>query len=326
VDTSAGSHSIGLVGAGPVGSLLAAGLAANGFGFDWVVRDSSRRKQLERLRIAQDGAEESFGLGQARLLESLDALGRKDLLILAVKAQQVPALAGPFLAAAPAPQVLVIANGLQRGPFQLGLLYGGAYLDGGTVVASHSNRLRIGAIGMQPDLAASQGLCNLLSSSYLHCEPSSVMLINMWHKLALNCVVNPWSAIYDCLNGRLLELLQADQFLVLLSEVSDVACADIEAQEPALPALQREARRLLAPRKLYSDCLALIRSTAGNSSSMREDLHQGRETEISALNQAVVRLGELHSLPCPANRELVERLLMQTNRQQAAGVKADGRL
>ena len=50
-----------LVGAGPVGSLLAAALAENGAHFDWHVRNPGRRSELAKGFAFQRGNEESQG-------------------------------------------------------------------------------------------------------------------------------------------------------------------------------------------------------------------------------------------------------------------------
>ena len=51
-------------------------------------------------------------------------------------------------------------------------------------------------------------------------------------------------------------------------------------------------------RKFYEK---LLPPTAAHYASMREDLKKKRRTEIDALNGCIVRFGEEHEIPCPAN-------------------------
>ncbi len=45
-----------------------------------------------------------------------------------------------------------------------------------------------------------------------------------------------------------------------------------------------------------------------NLSSMLQDIRNGRKTEIDYINGAVVKLGQKHNIPTPANKEIVEKI------------------
>lgn len=292
---------IGLVGAGPVGSLLALSLLYNGLPFSWVVRNPERREQLGKLRFSLDGRGGELPISSLPMPESCGEIAALDWCIFAVKAQHVAqAIAEASLIGGT--QALVIANGLQRGPFHLGLLYGGAYLDPtGVLVAGLTNDLVVGNLGM-PENEADE-LLGPLSSPFLHLIPDEHLQIRMWNKLALNCVINPLTAIHDCLNGDLLARADEAQVLALLREVDSVAEADCGAQEWTLDRWRDEQfeNNLAALREGLG---SLVAATAENSSSMREDIRLGRETEIGAMNEAVAALGETYDLPCPVNAEV----------------------
>jgi 2-dehydropantoate 2-reductase len=50
---------------------------------------------------------------------------------------------------------------------------------------------------------------------------------------------------------------------------------------------------------------AILRETAGNLSSMREDLSRGRRTEIEEITGAIVRLAERAGQPVPVQNALL---------------------
>jgi 2-dehydropantoate 2-reductase len=46
----------------------------------------------------------------------------------------------------------------------------------------------------------------------------------------------------------------------------------------------------------------VARLTAGNRSSMLQDIDRGRRTEVGSITGHIVRLGASHGLPMPASR------------------------
>lgn len=296
---------IGLVGAGPVGTLTALSLLSNGQPFSWVVRSPERRAQLDKLRFSLAGRGGELPIRTLPLPEAAGELAQLDWCIFAVKAQQAAA-AIEEAGLVGSPRILVIANGLQRGPFHLGLLYGGAYLaPDGSLVAGGKNELLAGNLGLGENEI--DALLGPLASPFLHPVRDDHLQIRMWHKLALNCVINPLTAIHDRPNGALLEQASANQIDAILGEVDRVAEADCAAQ-----AWTRDRWR--APQfenslaALRAAVESLIAATAGNSSSMREDIRAGRESEIDALNGAVAALGERYNLACPVNADLARQV------------------
>jgi 2-dehydropantoate 2-reductase len=123
----------------------------------------------------------------------------------------------------------------------------------------------------------------------------------MWHKLALNCVVNPLTGLLDCLNGDLPLGGEKGVAPRLLAECDQVARTLLGADWPY------SAAELLAAAR------ELVRATASNSSSLREDLRHGRETEITRLNLAVAKVGRRLGIECPVNESLGHMISLLTN-------------
>jgi 2-dehydropantoate 2-reductase len=110
----------------------------------------------------------------------------------------------------------------------------------------------------------------------------------VWGKLVVNAAINPLTALLRVPNGELLERPEARR---LMGELAGEAAAVALKLGVALPFTGPE-------------CAAeeVARKTAGNRSSMLQDVLRGAPTEIDAINGAVVHLGEEMGLPTPVNR------------------------
>lgn len=112
----------------------------------------------------------------------------------------------------------------------------------------------------------------------------------LWQKLAINCAINPLTAILRCRNGELADHNVSQQQLSICSEIAALA----KASGIELPDAQ----------SLHARVRSVMQSTANNRSSMLQDLLAGRDTEIDYLNGYVARLGNQLEIDCPANKNL----------------------
>lgn len=157
-------------------------------------------------------------------------------------------------------------------------------------------------------------LAQLFDLSGLNCESSSTLHRDLWFKLAANCVINPLTALYQCVNGEIRHAFEQnhkeesfDSFMTkVLQEVSQVA-----------PPPQSEDALLLSSSsvdalKAYVE--SVMDATAANKSSMLQDILSGRETEIDYLNGFVVHQGERQGIPCPVNLQLVHAIRALTEK------------
>ncbi|MEZ4593945.1 MAG: ketopantoate reductase family protein [Chloroflexota bacterium] len=119
----------------------------------------------------------------------------------------------------------------------------------------------------------------------------------VWGKLAVNAGINPLTAVLQVPNGFLAENPVARELMALAAqEVAAVAAA----QHIPLPFADAAAQ-----------ALAVAQATAANHSSMRQDLANGRPTEIGAICGAVVAAGQRLGVATPVN------LVLQTAVRQA---------
>lgn len=86
----------------------------------------------------------------------------------------------------------------------------------------------------------------------------------LWRKLAINCMVNPLTVLYQCKNGQLSE--HSQQLSALAHELAQLLSA---AGYPCTAA------------DLFAQCVQVIQNTAQNTSSMLQDVLHRRRTEIS---------------------------------------------
>ncbi|MCB9176879.1 MAG: 2-dehydropantoate 2-reductase [Caldilineae bacterium] len=125
----------------------------------------------------------------------------------------------------------------------------------------------------------------------------------LWRKLAVNCAINPLTALEGIPNGALL----ADP---ALRERMRAA-----AREVAAVAAARGTDLGLDAAALAED---VARQTAANRSSMLQDLDRGAETEIEAICGAVLREGRRLGLPTPVNAALRRAVLARSGARSSA--------
>ena len=116
----------------------------------------------------------------------------------------------------------------------------------------------------------------------------------MHRKFAINCVINPLTAVLKCRNGEL---------------VSN------EAYASKLQALCDECQPALESLGFWPECESLFEaastvcvSTAGNQSSMLQDVMAGRETEMRYLGGELLTLVAKDGIGLPKMAELNQKL------------------
>ena len=135
----------------------------------------------------------------------------------------------------------------------------------------------------------------MLATSGMNIHPETDIVQRLWQKLIINAGINPYTAILDCPNGKILDapLYQStiDQLCLELSQLMDAA-----------------VRIRQTPDALRERIEQVARNTAGNTSSMRADVQRGRQTEIDFINGYVAKLGKELGIETPVNQMLTERV------------------
>jgi 2-dehydropantoate 2-reductase len=304
-----------VVGAGAIGGVIAAGLA--GTGADGDVSVLARGATLAAIRTGGLRVESPGGTVTAKLPASDDGaeLGEQDVVIIAVKAQSLPAAVasvGPLLGAGTA--VLSTLNGVPwwfldgfggpcAGQHLNSVDPGGRIASaipvsrviGGTVHMSASspepgvirryagNGLIIG----EPDGSDSprvRALAGVLRDAGFDITVSPRIREDIWYKLWGNLTVNPVSALTGATADQILD----DDLVRVFCESAMLEAREIGARI-GCPIDQTPADRSAVTRKLGSF-----------RTSMLQDADAGRTLELDALTGAVREIGSLVGVPTPS--------------------------
>ena len=282
-----------ILGAGAIGSLFAHRLASAGCRVTLLSRaDTAAQRTL---------TVESGGVTQRRTFPTSlpgDGTPIAQLLVTTKAAAVDPAIHSIRHRLQMQSTVLVLANGMGFGndlPHGLAA-FRGTSTDGawrhpaGHTVQAGSGATRIGLPGLAmapPDWFHDSW------GQLRECRWEKDIDSTLWHKLAINCVINPLTAAYRCRNGELASATYRPLLIALCSEIS-TAC--------------RAAGRGADASSLLEDVLAVIDSTAQNRSSMLQDVLGGRRTEIDFINGYLLRHPAVAGLELPLNRRLIHAI------------------
>ena len=117
------------------------------------------------------------------------------------------------------------------------------------------------------------------------------ILQRQWQKLAINCAINPLTALHKLKNGELAGPRFADALQQVCVEVADV----MSAQGIATTA-----------EELLRRVMTVVELTADNYSSMCQDMELGRETEIEAITGFLLAKAAEHGIAVPVNQGLYQ--------------------
>lgn len=287
------NRSVLIAGTGALASLFAARLAAQDVA---VTMLGSWREGLAALRqhgvtvVHPDGAQQSYPV--TVIDDPKAAAGARHALVL-VKSWQTARTARQLAACLAEDGVaLTLQNGLgnqqaleaELGPERVAL---GVTTTGATLLSS--GRVRPGgegvvSVGEHPRL---EPLLDVLKAAGFKLEVLADLDSLVWGKLVVNAAINPLTALLGVPNGELLVRPSARQLSgELASEVAAVAAAqDIQ----------------LATTDPVAAAEGVAEKTAGNTSSMLQDIRRGAPTEIDAICGAVVAAGERIGVETPVN-------------------------
>ena len=281
-----------IIGAGPVGLLVATLIQESGHQPLLVTRDAGNATHRSFDRLSPSGAATPFQIpltDWSRILpdsvafavictKAGDALGAFNQLDRVLVAQS---------------KVLFLNNGM--GPQQSAydkqperVLWGanthGAYFDAGARLV-HTGWGSID-IGQPEHKSAPQ---DFPSCFYWNDDINTVL----WRKLAVNALINPLAAKFRCQNGDLITHAEARPLMTLLAQELDRLALAAE-----VPDLGSEAV-----------ALEVAQRTASNWSSTVQDLMQGRPNELPFITGYIVALAASLGVACPTHKSLLSELV-----------------
>ena len=294
-----------VLGAGALGCLFACALGRNGCPTTLLLRPGSRQTHAA-VEVEHDGASSRLELP----VSETSANGHISHLLVTTKAQDVQAA---VLSVAhrldDSSQVLLMVNGLgfdrelRRELTAPEYFYGttteGAYRLGRHHIC-HAGRglTRIG----QPGRALAPDWFAQWSRAVDPTVWDPDIDRSLWLKLAINCAINPLSALQRCRNGELASPQLMPRVTALCQEIMGVSVAagfgDVTTDLPA-------------------QVMAVIGATADNRSSMLQDVLAGRPTEIDYITGHLLRVAQRHGIAVPQNEAIYRSIVNLQEHPQA---------
>ncbi|NOJ16538.1 2-dehydropantoate 2-reductase [Vibrio jasicida] len=115
----------------------------------------------------------------------------------------------------------------------------------------------------------------------------------LWTKLAINCAINPLTAIHQCKNGELADPEFASELASITHELVEVMNTEqIKVDFDSL----------------HTTIMQVVNATAANYSSMRQDVFHQRRTEIDFITGYLLKAAEKHHISTPENAKLYQRI------------------
>lgn len=124
-------------------------------------------------------------------------------------------------------------------------------------------------------------------------QESENILPMLWRKLAINCAINPLTAIHQITNGK----LAAPDFHQTITQV----CEEVSV-------VARHEGICLSFDEIVQSVYQVIKNTHANYSSMNRDIAAKRTTEIEAINGYICQQAQKHNVSVPVNQSLVEQI------------------
>lgn len=151
----------------------------------------------------------------------------------------------------------------------------------------------LGLISGQSNSTKEQRLTFMLNEALPPLTFESNILAKQWLKLAINCAINPITALHNIDNGGVNDSKYAQQISALLSEIIAVAKAE---------------GMVLIKEELQENVQKVAKATAKNCSSMRCDVLENRLTEVDYINGYIHQLGLKHALATPENTKMWQEI------------------
>ncbi|MFK7974965.1 MAG: 2-dehydropantoate 2-reductase [Halioglobus sp.] len=296
-----------ILGAGAIGSVMACALQSAGHTVTLILREASydANKNNGALNLSMTsvgGSKEHFAFpitSSAKIAGGTQSITH---LLVTTKSYDV---CNAVESVAPGLQaqchVLLLTNGMglaeqiQANHPDLTVFCGttteGAYrTTSSAVVHAGRGETRIGGISSNTQ----PGWFNGWTQAIENCRWDTHIEAALWAKLAINCVINPLTALNNCHNGELAQqpdlVAQVDQLCNEIRQVSYAAGFTETAQT------------------LHETVHAVILGTAKNKSSMLADVSAGRPTEIADITGFLLKQARRYGIPTPHNEQLMKRI------------------
>lgn len=265
------AETIGIVGAGSLGTLLAQKLTRAGHSVSVLARSPGRRDSLRRdgLRAESDPSVVHGATLVFLCVKSYDTEGTVPALRTLEPVTAICSLQNGW------GNLETLASALPGSSLIAGATALGAYFDEtGTLHASVEGATTLAPWG-DTEFRWAEYAATLLEGAGLRADAARDARAVLWRKLVLNAALNPVSALSGLRNGAILEsvaLHRVAEAAAMEASRVGVALGYLDPSFDPVPALTR-----------------LLEETRDNRSSMAQDLERLRRTEIDAIVGSIVR-------------------------------------
>ncbi len=293
-----------VIGAGALGGLIGAHLSEAGSDVTLVEVNKARARLLSEMGIfiTQDGRDERCV--RLEVVSSLEGLTPYDLIFVAVKTYQTEdAVRAAMPVVGPGTRFLSLQNGIGNTDVMARIVGSERVLCGITyhsIQHTGPNRIHFRA-GIKPIQIAPhtgritpdiEAIGQLLSGAGLPTDVVPSIDSVIWQKLLHNAVVNPVSAV----TGLTCREMLADEDLMSFMRDLCGECIDV-MRAHGVPIVDEEDP--------FRPVMGSLKALGKNRPSMWQDLTRGQQTEVDAINGAIVDEGKRLGILAPHNKALV---------------------
>ncbi|MDA9556927.1 2-dehydropantoate 2-reductase [Vibrio sp.] len=236
--------------------------------------------------------------------QSIQSLIDADIILVTLKAWQIESVLTPLLDSIPNNiPIVLLHNGMgviddllkldSDHPFILGTTTHGAHRPNQhhVVHAGHGHTLL--GYGNPKANHSSALVTSVLDLALSPVKWVDNIEIPLWDKLAINCVINPLTALHQCRNGELSKPYYRQLIALLIEEIVEV--------------MQAEGI-MITTSELSNRIYDVIESTAQNLSSMNRDVFFKNTTEIDFITGYLLEKARKNAIKLPHNTELYRKI------------------
>jgi 2-dehydropantoate 2-reductase len=298
-------YKFGIIGVGPVGSIMAAHLAKAGHGVTLIDILKAHMDEIKKSGLSVTGFKDmKVSFSEKNICYGIDELSEKDVdhIFISVKASALPQIL-PMLkqVAKPGMTFISLQNGLdnedliadvfgKENTLRIVVNYAGNLIDNGKVRMSFFNAPNyIGMIDPGAEKKAKE-LADVITKADLETTFTPEIKKYEWEKIILNAALSPVCALTRRTMKQMMEFKDTrDLAEAILREGIEVAAANGFHFKP----------------DFLKFCMGYLEKAGHHRTSMHVDIEKKNPTEISFINDKIVKYGKAKGVPTPINSTIV---------------------
>jgi 2-dehydropantoate 2-reductase len=298
-------YKFGIIGVGPVGSIMAAHLAKAGHSVTLIDILKAHMDEIKKSGLSVTGFKDmKVSFSEKNICYGIDELSEKDVdhVFISVKASALPQIL-PMLkqVAKPGMTFISLQNGLdnedliadvfgKENTLRIVVNYAGNLIDNGKVRMSFFNAPNyIGMIDPRVENKAKE-LADVITKADLETTFTPEIKKYEWEKIILNAALSPVCALTRRTMKQMMEFKDTRNLAeAILREGIEVAAAN----------------GFHFKTDFLKFCMGYLDNAGHHRTSMHVDIEKKNPTEISFINDKIVKYGKVKGVPTPINSTIV---------------------